>query len=226
MQNSWQKYLAEGFATFGFVFVAAGAGLANWQSGGALGTVGVALAAGLMLAAMIYSVVHISGAHINPAITIAMLATGHIKAMTAVWYVVSQLIGSIVAALLLQRVFIGMSPQYYWGDTVLGPGITPGMAILIEAALTFLLVWTFFATLVDKKAISGFGALAVGAVLAVSTMVGEYSTMAALNPARSFGPALISSHWSTHYVYWVGPIVGALIAAAVYHFGFLRKQGG
>ncbi len=226
MEN-WNKYLAEAVASFALVFIAAGVVLANAQTGGSLGTVGIALATGLTLAAVMYSAWHISGAHVNPAVTVALWTTGHIKLAQAAAYIASQLIGAIVAALFLKVIFGGIvSPQYFLGDTTLAAGVTSGMGILVEAILTFFLVWTFFATMVDKKATSGFGALAVGLVLAVGIMFAGGITMGALNPARSFGPALITSHWSGHYVYWVGPIVGGLVAGFVYHFGVLKKHLG
>lgn len=224
MENSLHKYVAEALATFGLTFIAAGSVLANWQTGGALGTVGVALAHGLMLAAMIYTVWHISGAHINPAVTIALLATGHIKMAAAAGYIVAQLIGSVVAALLLKTIFVGVSPQFYLGSTMLGNGVTPGMGILVEAVLTFFLVWTVFGAAVDKKAAHPFGGLSIGAVLAVCLLVGGHLTMASLNPARSFGPALVSSYWTNQYVYWVGPILGGLAAGLLYNFGFMKKS--
>lgn len=226
MQDNWQKYLAEAFGTFVFVFVAAGSVLANVQSVGSLGTLGVALAHGLVLTAVIYGAWHLSGSHLNPAVTVSLWATGHVKTLSAVGYIIAQLIGSVVAALFLKVVFAGVSPQYYLGDTTLLPGVTPGMGILVEALLTFFLVWTVFATLIDKRSSTGFGGLCVGLVLAVAIMVGGGFTMGALNPARSFGPALVSSHWGMHYVYWVGPLIGALVAGFVYHFGFLKRHGG
>lgn len=226
MQDNWQKYVAEAFATFAFVFVGAGAVLTNWQGGGTLGVVGVAMAHGIAIAAMVYAVRHISGAHLNPAVTVALWATGHVKTFVALGYIAAQLIGSVVAALFLKVIFANVSPQFYLGDTMLGTGVTPGMAILVEALLTFLLVWTVFGTMVDKKGSNEFGGVAVGLVVMVGVMLGSTFTMGALNPARSFGPALVSSHWATHYVYWVGPIIGALVAAFIYHFGFIKKHGG
>lgn len=226
MEN-WNKYLAEAVASFALVFVAAGVVLANAQTGGSLQTLGIALATGLTLAAVMYGSMHISGAHVNPAVTIALWATGHTKFMQAVGYVISQLIGAVVAGLFLKAIFGGVvSPQYFLGDTTLAAGVTPGMGILVEAILTFFLVWTVFATIVDKKATPGFGALMVGFILAVGIMFAGGITMGALNPARSFGPALITSHWAGHYVYWVGPIVGGLVAGFVYHFGILKKHLG
>ncbi|MFA6521101.1 MAG: aquaporin [Candidatus Gracilibacteria bacterium] len=226
MQETWQKYVAEFIATFAFVFICAGAALANWQTGGALGAFGMAAASGLMLTAMYYGIYKISGGHLNPAVTIALFATGHIKAAVAGGYIVAQLLGSTLAALFLKIIFADVSPKFYLGDVAVSSGVSPWMAILIEAVLAFMLVWTYFATIVDKKQESQLGGVMIGIVLAVSIMIAGHLTSGALNPARSFGPALISSHWENHYVYWVGPIVGALMAAFVYSFGFMKKHLG
>lgn len=224
MQENWQKYLAEAFATFGFVFVGAGAVLANSVSGG-LGPVGVALAHGLALMTMIYVTLHLSGAHINPAVTVALWATGHVKTGVALGYVISQLVGATVGALFLKLTFTTASPSLYFGAPLLGLNVTPGTAILVEALLTFLLVWAVFGVIVDKRGDMGHASgLAVGLVLTFAYLVGSALTGAALNPARSFGPALVSSFWTNHYVYWVGPLLGALVAGFVYHFGFLKHR--
>lgn len=224
MNDTWHKYVAETLATFTFVFVAAGSVLANLQSGGSLGAVGVALATGFALTAMIYATWHVSGAHLNPAVTVAHWVTGNMKASTALGYIVSQLLGSVVAALFIKVIFAGVSPQFYLGDTLLGPGVTPGMGILVEALLSFFLVWVVFATTMDKRAAPGFAGLAIGMTFAFALMVGGSFTMGALNPARSFGPALVSSHWESHYVYWVGPLVGAIIGGMTYHYLFYKKS--
>lgn len=224
MKESFQKYAAEAIGTFIFIFCATAAALANWQTGGILGTVGVALASGFALTAMIYALWHVSGAHLNPAVTVALFATGHIRAASALGYIVAQLIGGAAAALLLKVIYSGVSAQFHLGATVLGSGVTPSMGILIEAVFTFFLVWTIFGAVVDKKATHPFGGLVVGFVLAIATMIGGHLTMASLNPARSFGPALISSHWEAHYVYWVGPIIGALAAALIYQYGFIKNS--
>lgn len=223
MNETWQKYLAEGLGTFVLVFVAAGSVLTNYLGGGSLGIVGVALATGFALAAMIYATSHISGGHLNPAVTVAMWATGETKSMTAVMYIVAQLVGAVVAALLIQVIYTTVSPQFYLGDAMLGNGITWQMGILVEALLTFFLVWTIFATIVDKRATPGFGGLMAGLVLAIGIMIGANFTGGALNPARSFGPALVSSHWEFHYVYWVGPLLGGLVAGLSHHY-LLRKK--
>lgn len=221
MQN-WQKYIAEVLGTFAFVFIATGSVLANWMSGGTLGVLGVALATGLMLAAMISSFYHISGGHFNPAVTFALWATGHVKTLPALGYWAAQLIGSIGAALLLNGIFANVSPQFYLGDVMLGSGMTPAMGIAVEAVLTIFLVLAVFGALVDKKE-SAFGGLTVGLVLAASILVSYNLTGGALNPARSFGPALVTSHWQNHYVYWIGPLAGSIIAAAIHKFVLAKR---
>lgn len=223
MQGNFQKYLAEALGTFALVLIAAGSVLANAQTG-SLGTLGVAMAHALGIAAVLYTVWHISGGHLNPAVTVSLWATGHVKTLTAVFYIIAQLVGAVVAALLLNVMFGSVSPQFYIGDTSLGAGVTPAVGILVEAVFTFLLVWTVFATMVDKKAANGFGALAVGLIIGVGVLISMNLTGGALNPARSFGPALVSSHWENHYVYWIGPLIGGLVAGFLYHFSFLKKD--
>lgn len=223
MQN-WQKYLAELVATFIFIFICAGSVLANWQTGGSVGLLGIALASGLTLTAMIYSVFHISGGHLNPAVTIALLATGKIKPLNALGYVVSQMLGSVLAALLLKFIFANVSAQFYLGDVAIGAGVAPAMALITEAALTFFLVWSIYGAIVDKRAFAGFGPIAPGIILAVSILVAGSVSGAALNPVRSFGPAIVSVHWTNHWVYWAGPIAGGLLAAIAYQIGLLKKN--
>ncbi len=127
MEN-WNKYLAEAVASFALVFVAAGAVLANAQTGGSLGTLGIALATGLTLAVVMYGSMHISGAHVNPAVTIALWATGHSKFVQAISYIISQLVGAVVAALFLKVIFGGIiSAQYFLGDATLAAGVTRGV---------------------------------------------------------------------------------------------------
>lgn len=226
MQESWQKYLAEGLATFAFVFVLAGATLVQGVTG-TLGVPGVALAGGLALLAMVYATGHHSGAHLNPAVTVALWATGHVKTTIGVGYIISQLVGGVVAALFLRVVYASASPSLQLGNVWLGSGITPGVGIFTEAVLTFVLVYTYFALVVDKKNDHGMGhaGLALGLVFAAAVMVGATVTGGALNPARVFGPALVSGSWNLHYVYWVGPLIGSLVAAFVYHFGYLKHRG-
>lgn len=226
MQESWQKYLAEAVGTLVFVFLLGGAALAQGVTG-TLGVPGLALAGGLALLAMVYVTGHLSGAHLNPGVTVALWATGHVKTGTGVSYIIAQLVGAVVAALFLRVAFPVASPSLNLGNVALGSGITPGAAIFVEAVLTFVLVYTYFGMVVDRKNEGGMGhaGLALGLVYAASVMVAYTLTGGALNPARVFGPALVSGSWALHYVYWVGPLIGALVAAFVYHFGYLKRRG-
>lgn len=208
------KYLAEAIATFALIFVGAGSVLAG------VGTLGIAFAHGLVLAVMIYATAHISGAHINPAVSIAMWATRRMAAKEAVKYIVSQLAGASVAAFLLASVYSSVAPSV----NNLAATVSVGQGLLIEIILTFFLVFTIFATAVDKKgSAANHAALAIGFVLIFDHIIGLSLTGASMNPARTFGPALASGFWANHLVYWGGPIIGALIAAFLYQKAFMKK---
>lgn len=208
------KYLAEAIATFALVFVGAASVLAG------VGTLGIAFAHGLVLAVMIYATAHISGAHINPAVTISMWATKRMKSAEAVKYIISQLAGASVAAFLLTGIYSSVAPSV----NNLAAGVSVGQGLLIEIVLTFFLVFIIFATAVDKKNSSRHAALAIGFVLIFDHIIGLSLTGASMNPARTFGPALASGMWANHLLYWVGPIIGALIAAFLYQKAFMGKR--
>ena len=218
-----KKYLAELVATFGFVFLAAGSVLANEFTQGRLGNTGIALAHGLSLMAMIYAVMNISGAHLNPAVTIALWVTKKIKTKESIGYIVSQLIGSAVAGLFLLWMFPnGKSANF--GAPALASGVTIFGGILIEVVFTFLLVLTIYGVAVDKRAPQGPIGLAIGVIVIVALLVAGPLTGAALNPARSFGPALVAGFWIHQYIYWIGPIIGAVIAGLVYNNLLLGRE--
>ena len=219
MNNDFQKYIAELIGTFALVFIG-GAAIIN----GSAGLIGVALAHGLTVAVMVSALGHISGGHINPAVTMGFLATGKISPKDGVMYILFQLIGGSLAALALLKLVpgaegAGLGGQYLAGNVSVGAGIG------IEIILTFFLVLVVFGTAVDErgtfKSIAGFG---IGLVVAVDILAGGPFTGASMNPARSFGPALVSGEWTNHIVYWVGPIVGGVIAAVLYNSLFLNKK--
>ena len=202
----YSAYVAEAVAAFALVFIGAGSILSGND------TTGVALAHGLVLMCMVYATAHVSGAHVNPAVTIGMLVTRKIGASKAVFYIISQLVGAAVAGFLLAAVF----PSVAAGTPALASGLPAATGILVEAVLTFFLVFTIFGVAVDKRAPAGFYGLAIGLVLAFDILAGGSLTGAAMNPARAFGPALASGFWENHFVYWIGPIIGAVIAALLY----------
>ena len=160
--KAYKAYLAEFIATFALVFVGAGSILANSYS--PIGILGIALAHGLVLMCMIYAIGHISGGHINPAVTIGMWITKKINTLRAIGYIISQLLGAVIAALLLKVAFASAPTSLNLGTTALS-GISFGTGVLIEIILTFLLVFTIFGVAVDKRAPKGIYGLAIGLVL-------------------------------------------------------------
>ncbi|MBI2075872.1 MAG: aquaporin [Candidatus Aenigmarchaeota archaeon] len=220
----FHKYLAESIATFSLVFIGAGAVAANAAYNNALGIVGIALAHGLVLMSMIYATRHISGAHVNPAVTIAMLVTKKIQIEEGLGYIVFQLLGAAIAGLFLSSIFAGAPASVHLGVTDLAAGVSPNTGILLEAVLTFFLVFVIFAVAVDSRGLADVSGLAIGLVLTFDILVGGSLTGAAMNPARAFGPAIASGYWTTQPVYWIGPVIGAVIAALIYDRIFVKKE--
>lgn len=212
----WQKLAAEAAATGTLILAGAGAVLTNTAFPGSLGGVGIALAHGLAILVMVYAVAHISGAHINPAVTIAMWALRKIKTAEGVLYIIAQLVGAAIAAWLLILIYPdGAIASTHTGAPALASFVTPAVGVLVEALLTAVLVWTILGV-TDDRAPKGFAGLAIGLAVTLGLLVGASLTGAALNPARSFGPALVSGFWVNHWVYWAGPVLGALVAAYAY----------
>lgn len=208
---------AEALGTFLFLFVGMGAVILNsGASGGGAGVLGVALAHGLALAVLVSALGAVSGAHFNPAVTVAVLVSGRITVPLAAMYIVVQLAAGVAAALALRAVF----PEAAWGPVALGtpavhPAITIPGAIAIEAILTVLLVIAVFGTAIDRRA-PKLGGLAIGLAVAADILMGGPLTGAAMNPARWFGPAVTSGAFDNWYVWWVGPLAGAVVAALIY----------
>jgi len=224
-----QKLAAEFFGTFGFILIASGSICADQYLRAsnqiALGAVGIAMAQGLAYAVAVSSIGHISGGHLNPAVTVACWVTRRIGTLTTIFYCVAQLVGSIAAAYLLTAII----PDSVWRPIALGaPSLSRDFGrlhgMILEAALTACFVFVFFATNIDPKgALSRFGGFASGLTISAAVIVGYAFTGAALNPARSFGPALAAAHWQNQGIYWVGPLVGAIIAAVFYARCFLTN---
>ena len=164
-----KKYIAEFIGTFTLIFVAEGAFLINGITNGSLGLVGIALASGFVLMTLIYSLIHVSGAFFNPAVTITMLIHGRIKAARASGYIISQLGGAGLAGLLLLFLFPGATPAEHYG---LPTEIDFGLGIMIEAILTFFLLATIYGAFVNKYAPRGFYGLTIGSVLIFNTLIG------------------------------------------------------
>ena len=214
-----KEYLAELIGTFALIFIGAGAILSN------TGLIGIALAHGLVLMCMIYALGNVSGGHFNPAVTIGMLATKKIKLLKALMYIIFQLLGAIIGAYFLYLIFGNNGLMLNLGTPALGKGILFWKGVFIETILTFFLVITIFGAAVDKRASKGICGFAIGLVLTFDILFGGSLTGASMNPARTFGPALVSGFWLNHLVYWIGPILGSFIASLIYDKIFLEKNG-
>ena len=224
MPSLARRLLAEAFGTFGFVFIGAAVVVVNggFPNSG-IGLLGIALAHAVALSVMISATMAISGGHLNPAVTIGLWVTRRIGLGPAAAYIVTQLAAASVAALLVQWLLpAGVARSALLGVPVIASTVTLGQAIGIELVLTFFLMSAVFGTAVspDAPRVAGFG---IGLVLLFDILVGGPLTGAAMNPARAFGPALVSGQWLGHVVYWVGPIAGAILAALLWQYLLLPK---
>jgi MIP family channel proteins len=216
--------VAEAIGAFTLIF--AGAGVIILAAANAnINMVAIALAPGLAVALMMMALGHISGGHFNPAITIGLWVTRRVESITAVGYVFAQLIGAIVAAIALVVFFPeSMRDAVNLGTPRLGPQIEFLQGVGIEAILAFFLAIVFCGTVLDSRGPKIVGGLAVGLVYTLDVLAGFPLTGAVINPARALGPALVSGEWGDHLVYWVGPIVGGVVGALVYHYVFSNDR--
>jgi len=225
-----RAYLAEAIATYGLVFfgplsviltIAAFGESLTTQS-----VLFIALGHGAAIALMVYAFGHVSGAHINPAVTIPMMITKKIGIMDGIGYIASQLIGAVAAAATLKVIFPELGAKVNFGtqggpSDLINNSISSGFAI--EAILTFFLVVVIFMTAVHKKSSPGLHGLTIGGMIFLIHLVGVPLTGASVNPARTFGPALISGFWEYHWLYWVAPIVGGIIAGLIMNYVYVNK---
>jgi aquaporin Z len=217
--------LAEFIGTFALIFIGAGAGAL-----GIGGLVGVALAHGLVVLAFAYAYGHISGTHINPAVTLGVWAAGKIDGARAGSYIVFQIVGGIVGALALRWVLGG--PETGLGGTHLAQAlsaggatitITPLVGMVLEAILTFFLVNSVMNAGISGKATIP-GGLAIGLTLTFAILMGGPLTGASLNPARSIGPAVATGNFNDLWVYLVGPALGGIVAGLMYKYIFEERE--
>jgi MIP family channel proteins len=225
MDSLGKAAVAEFVATFALIFIGAGAVIQAVGSG-QLDLVGVALAHGLVLAIMVSVTGHISGGQVNPAVTIALWVAGKIPTFRAGILIVAQLLGAVVGAVLLRFVVGGdLFDAGGAGAPALGPDVSVGTGIVLEAILTFFLVFVVFGTAIDTRGpwnkTAGF---TIGLAIAFDILAFGPLTGAAMNPARWFGPALVGGLWSDAIVWIVGPIAGGIIASVVYTSVFLRSK--
>lgn len=217
-----KNLVVEFIGTFALIFIGAGA-VAIGQGG----LMGAALAHGFVVIAFIYAYGHISGTHINPAVTLGFLIAGEIEFIAAIGYWIVQFLGGILGAVLLNVVLPNPGDL---GVTILTTEanggaftVTATQGLIVEIVLTFFLVNTIFSTAVSGK-VGNFAGLAIGLTLIFCILMGGPLTRASLNPARTLGPAIVSGNYADIWLYFVGPLVGGVLAA-LFYIGVLKDKG-
>ncbi len=214
-----REAIAEGIGTFTLVFAGTGAVMVNTVSNGSVTHLGVSFVFGAVVAAMIYCLGHISGAHLNPAVTLAFWTSGFFPKRLVIPYILAQLVGAISASALL---FISLGKVANLGAT-LPLNDNWLQSFVLELVLTFILMFVIFGSGLDRRAPVGFAGLAIGLTVGLEAAFMGPITGASMNPARSFAPALIGWIWQHHWLYWLAPIIGAQLAVIVYRhlsYGF------
>ena len=219
MRSPWNPVIAEMAGTFLFFFVGIGAAVQITGGDPAAGLVVVALAHGIVLAVLVSSLGAVSGAHFNPAVTFGVWLAGQIPGRRALAYIIAQLIGGICAALAVRAIFPAATNL---GLPAVAAGIDPLVAVGVEAILTVVLLIAVFGTAIDPRG-PKVGGLAIGFAITADILMGGPITGAAMNPARWFGPAAVMLDWTNSFVWVIGPVVGAAIAALAYRFVFLPE---
>jgi MIP family channel proteins len=217
----WRRPLAELVGAFALVFAGTGAITIDAYTGGAVTHVGIGLTFGLIVMVMIYAIGHISGAHINPAVTLAFAATRHFPIRLVPVYLAAQFAGAVLASLTLRGMF-GTAGSL--GATV--PRGSAGQSFLLEIVLTFFLMFVIMAVATDVRAVGQAAAIAIGGTVGLEALFAGPISGASMNPARSLAPALVSWTWTSQWLYVVGPIVGALVGALVYVVIRGEPEGG
>ncbi|CAL4903529.1 unnamed protein product [Urochloa decumbens] len=219
--------LAELVLTFLFVFtgvsaaMAAGSGVKPGEAMPMATLAAVAIAHALAAGVLVTAGFHVSGGHLNPAVTVAMMVRGHLSKLRTVLYVAAQLLASSLACILLRYLTGGMVTPVH----ALGAGIRPMQGLVMEVILTFSLLFVTYAMILDPRSqVRSIGPLLTGLIVGANSLAGGNFTGASMNPARSFGPALASGDWTHHWVYWLGPLLGGSLAAIVYESLFVVNK--
>jgi MIP family channel proteins len=210
--NHSRELLAEFIGTFVLIFAGTGAVMVNTLSNGAVTHLGISIVFGAVVTALIYSLGHISGAHFNPAVTLAFWSSGFFRRSLVLPYIVAQVLGAIAASSLL-RISLGMVGNL--GATLPRSGDWL-QALILETVLTFILMLVIFGSGLDRRAPIGFAGIAIGLTVALEAACMGPITGASMNPARSIAPALVGGNWQHHWIYWIAPIAGAQLAMVTY----------
>jgi glycerol uptake facilitator protein len=227
VMDAYRKYISEFLGTFILIFIGSGAICANFMLTKAgqpgLGLLGIALSYGFAVIAIVYALGYISGTHINPATTISFWVTKRIDGGTALMYILFQLGGAAAAGFLITMMFPA-AKAIDFGVFSPAAGVSTVQAILMESILSFLLVFTIYATVVDKRATAALAGLAIGLVVVFAVIVGATVSGGAVTPTIAFGPAIASGNFANHHIYWLGHGIGAIAAGLVYDFIFAEKE--
>ncbi len=210
--------VAEFIGTFGLLFAGTGAIMVDDLSGGQVTHLGIGITFGLIVATMIFATGHISGAHINPAVSLAFALSRHFPWRRVPFYMAAQMAGAMAAGLTLLGL---LGDVAHMGATL--PTGSDARALGLEMVLTFFLMFVIMAVATDARAEGGLAAIAIGATVALESIFAGPVAGASMNPARSLGPAIVGWTWTSQWLYVVGPILGAAVAALVY--SWLRGEG-
>ncbi len=215
----FRRAAAEFVGVFALIFVGAGSLIYGDLTN-------AALAHGLVIAVMVSAVGHISGGHFNPAITFGFVVTRRMSLPLAITYWVTQFTAAVAAAAMLKWVLPAQAATgTKLGAPTLANELASGKGVVIEAILTFFLVWVVFATAADPRGtFKQIAGLAIGFTITLDILFAGGLTGAAMNPARAFGPELIGNHWSSWWVWYLGPFAGAAVAAVLYELLYLRPD--
>ena len=206
-----QKLAAEAVGTFGLVFAGTGAVVVDAETGGGVGHVGIGLTFGLIIMVMIYAVGHVSGAHFNPAVTLAFAVGRHVPWSLVPRYWAAQLLGGVLASLTLRGLFGEVA---HLGATL--PAGAAGQSFVLELVLTFLLMFVITSVATDVRAVGQAAAIAIGGTIGLEALFAGPISGASMNPARSLAPALVSWTWDHQWLYVAGPTLGAVVGVLVY----------
>lgn len=223
MRSDKSTLLAEAIGTFCLVFAGTGAVVVDQVTCGRVTNLGISLVFGLVVLAMIYAIGHISGAHMNPAVTLGFYSAGRHERSAVLPYIAAQLAGALAASAALSLIFSGQPTDL--GVTL--PAGAAAQAFVLEVILSFMLMFTIMGVATDDRAEGTMAGIAIGAVVTFEAAFGGPISGASMNPARSFAPALVSRNFAHHWIYWIAPILGTFLGAKAYSLvGKGRKEKG